>query len=75
MSNKPELMQVYTTAKSGVTGLIVEMVPNRTGSIRLRLITTTLETRWTTWVPSVVEDKALDNLSDAQVDASLEIGR
>ena len=58
MNNTPQLMDVYTTAKSGVTGIIVELVPNRTGSIRIRLVTTTLETRWTTWVPEKVEVSA-----------------
>ena len=55
MDKTPELMDVYTTKVHGVKGIIVEIVPNRTGSLRLRLITTTLETRWTTWVPTKVD--------------------
>lgn len=47
----PKILDFYTTKVSGVSGVIVEMVPNKTGSIRIRLITTSLETRWTTWVP------------------------
>jgi len=50
-SKTPKILDFYTTQTSGVSGVIVEMVPNKTGSIRLRLITTSLETRWTTWVP------------------------
>jgi hypothetical protein len=49
--NEPKVGDIYTTHKSEVTGIVVETVPNRTGSIRVRLITTSLETRWTTWVP------------------------
>jgi hypothetical protein len=49
--NEPKVGDVYTTHKNKVTGIVVETVPNRTGSIRVRLITTSLETRWTTWVP------------------------
>ena len=52
-----EIGQHYTTQKSGVQGIIVEVVPNRTGSTRLRLLTFTdegqLTTRWTTHVPPV----------------------
>ena len=51
LMNEPKVGDVYTTHKSEVTGIVVETVPNRTGSIRVRLITTSLETRWTTWVP------------------------
>lgn len=47
----PQLLDTYTTRKSSVTGVIVEIVPNRTGSLRLRLITTDMQTRWTTWLP------------------------
>lgn len=46
-----EIGDIYTTQKSGVTGMIVEIVPNDTGSTRLRLVTPQLETRWTTYVP------------------------
>jgi hypothetical protein len=41
----------YTTQKHNVEGIIMEIVPNDTGSVRLRLVTTNLETRWTTYVP------------------------
>lgn len=37
----------YTTAKSGVTGQVAEIVKNASGSLRVRLITREGE-RWTT---------------------------
>ena len=37
-------------------GWIMEIVPNRTGSFRLRLRTEDNEIRWTTYVPPVVLD-------------------
>ena len=50
-----QLGQRYTTQKSGVEGIIVEMVLNETGSTRLRLLTFDEEgmlvSRWTTYVP------------------------
>ena len=55
---EPKVGDIYKTAKSGVVGVIVETVPNRTGSIRIRLITANLETRWSTWVPEKVEVSA-----------------
>lgn len=48
---EPEIGDFYKTARSGVLGWVVEKVPNKTGSIRLRLLTAELTTRWTTWVP------------------------
>lgn len=42
-----KLGQVYTTAKSGVTGIVKEIVANATGSKRVRLDVSG-ETRWTT---------------------------
>lgn len=39
--------QTYTTHRSGITGTIEEIVPNRTGSFRLRLDVNG-EERWTT---------------------------
>jgi hypothetical protein len=42
---------MYTTQKNGVTGMIVEIVPNDTGSTRLKLLTADLVIRWTTYVP------------------------
>jgi hypothetical protein len=50
---KLEIGEEYTTHKSGVVGWIMEIVPNRTGSFRLRLRTETNEVRWTTYVPPV----------------------
>lgn len=46
---EPELADIYRTQKSGVIGVVVQKVRNRTGSVRLLLITPDLETRWTTW--------------------------
>ena len=37
----------FTTAKSGVTGQVAEIVKNASGSVRVRLITREGE-RWTT---------------------------
>jgi hypothetical protein len=37
----------FTTAKSGVTGTVAEIVKNASGSLRVRLITKQGE-RWTT---------------------------
>ena len=48
-----EIGQTYTTHKSGVVGQIMEIVPNRTGSFRVRLNTAEGE-RWTTYLPPVV---------------------
>jgi hypothetical protein len=53
---KLEIGEKYTTHKSGVNGWIMEIVPNRTGSFRLRLRTEDNEIRWTTYVPPVVLD-------------------
>lgn len=41
------LGEQYTTAKSGVTGTVAEIVKNASGSVRVRLITREGE-RWTT---------------------------
>jgi hypothetical protein len=46
-----EVGDKYITQKTGVEGIILEIVPNDTGSVRLRLVTPALETRWTTYVP------------------------
>jgi len=58
MTHEPKVGDVYTTQKTGIIGLVMEAVPNRTGSIRLRLLPLTeqgfianTEFRWTTWVP------------------------
>lgn len=44
---KPEIGQVITTPKSGVVGTVKEIVPNASGSLRVRLETNSGE-RWTT---------------------------
>jgi hypothetical protein len=41
------LGEQFTTAKSGVTGTVAEIVKNASGSLRVRLITKQGE-RWTT---------------------------
>ena len=41
----------FTTAKSGVTGTVAEIVKNASGSLRVRLITKQGE-RWTTVNPA-----------------------
>jgi hypothetical protein len=50
-----EIGDEYTTHKSGVQGWIMEIVPNRTGTFRLRLRTVDNEVRWTTYIPEGVE--------------------
>lgn len=42
-----KLGQLYTTAKSGVTGIVKEIVANKNGTKRVRLEVGG-ETRWTT---------------------------
>ena len=49
----PIIGELYTTQRSGVTGIVVEIVRNPSGSLRVRLVTDTLETRWTTYVPDM----------------------
>ena len=61
---KLEIGQEYTTHKSGVVGWIMEIVPNRTGSFRLRLRTETNEVRWTTYVPPVAMEYACGDFLD-----------
>jgi hypothetical protein len=46
-----EVGDTYTTQKNNVTGVIMEIVPNDTGSTRLKLLTADLVIRWTTYVP------------------------
>ena len=49
-----EIGQIYTTHKSGVQGQVMEIVPNRTGSFRVRLkVEGQSEPRWTTYLPPV----------------------
>ena len=43
-----EIGQVYTTAKSGVSGVVAEIVKNASGSSRVRLTLANGDTRWTT---------------------------
>jgi len=54
----PEIGEWYTTHNSGVIGWVCEIVPNRTGTFRLRLRTLDLETRWTTFIPEGVKVNA-----------------
>jgi len=58
-----EIGQTYTTHKSGVVGQIMEIVPNRTGSFRVRLNTAEGE-RWTTYLPPVVMEYACGDFLD-----------
>jgi hypothetical protein len=55
MEMELEIGQEYTTHLSGVHGWIMEIVPNRTGTFRLRLRTEDNEVRWTTYIPEGVE--------------------
>jgi hypothetical protein len=43
-----EIGQTLTTAKSGVTGTVEEIVKNASGSVRVRLSLPSGDTRWTT---------------------------
>lgn len=43
-----EIGQVYTTAVSGVTGTVQEIIKNANGSSRVKLSLPNGETRWTT---------------------------
>jgi hypothetical protein len=54
----PEVGEWYTTHNSGVIGWVCEIVPNKTGTFRLRLRTETLEVRWTTFIPEGVKVSA-----------------
>ena len=40
--------QTFTTAKSGVSGIVKEIVKNASGSSRVRLELANGDTRWTT---------------------------
>jgi len=46
-----KLGQKYTTQKTGVTGRIIRMDLNPTGTTRILLLTKDLKLRWTTYVP------------------------
>ena len=40
--------QTFTTQKSGVSGVVQEVIENKTGSFRVRLTLANGEDRWTT---------------------------
>lgn len=44
----PIVGQSFTTAQSGVTGIVQEIVKNASGSSRVRLELANGDTRWTT---------------------------
>jgi len=46
--NTPIIGQPFTTAQSGVTGTVREIVKNASGSSRVRLELASGDTRWTT---------------------------
>ncbi len=46
--NAIEIGNTYTTAVSGVTGTVQEIVKNASGSARVRLSLANGDTRWTT---------------------------
>ena len=46
--NAIEVGNTYTTAKSGVTGIVQEVVKNASGSARVSLLLPNGDTRWTT---------------------------
>lgn len=46
--NAIEIGNTYTTAKSGVTGVVNEIVKNASGSLRVALLLPNGDTRWTT---------------------------
>ena len=43
-----------TTQKSGIVGTVQEIVQNRTGSLRVRVLTNEGDEVWTTYWPSLV---------------------
>lgn len=47
----PKLGDMYTTHSSGVSGKIEEIVPNKTGTSRIRLKLEDGKDRWTTHIP------------------------
>jgi hypothetical protein len=50
----PEIGEWYTTHKTGTVGWVCEIVPNKTGTFRLRLRTVDLDVKWTTFIPAEV---------------------
>lgn len=51
----PEIGEYYTTHKSHEGGWVCEIVPNPSGTVRLRLRKVDLSIRWTTWIPEETE--------------------
>lgn len=51
-NGEPEIGDYYVTHKSHAEGWVCEIVPNPSGTLRLRLRTVELKVRWTTWVPN-----------------------
>jgi hypothetical protein len=47
----PEIGEIFTTTKSGITGIVREIVENSSGSFRIRLETEDGSEKWTTLVP------------------------
>jgi hypothetical protein len=47
MAKTPKVGETITTAKSGVSGVVQEVVPNASGSVRVRLDVNGQD-RWTT---------------------------
>lgn len=47
LTKSPEIGKTFTTAKSGVTGTVQEIVKNANGSLRVRLTVDGAD-RWTT---------------------------
>ena len=46
--NTPAIGDAFTTQSSGVTGIVQEVVENKTGSYRIRLSLANGQDRWTT---------------------------
>ena len=46
-----EIGDVIRTQKSGISGVVKEVVVNKTGSLRIRIQTPNLGERWTTYKP------------------------
>jgi hypothetical protein len=47
----PEIGEIFTSTKSGITGIVREIVENSTGSFRIRLEIEDGSEKWTTLVP------------------------
>jgi hypothetical protein len=52
----PEIGDYYVTHESGTEGWVMEIVPNKTGTFRMRLRTVELKSKWTTYVPAEIWD-------------------